>query len=903
MITGDIRIKQQEPGEPTQVPQESAMQKDKSHTTSTDPADYSNTNVLLIEHSKDDARLIMRTLAAAHLLDRHVTHALGLVDALKRLSESTFDIILIDIDLPESQSLSMMAELRSAAHSVPVIALSGLDNEALAVEIVGRGAQDYLIKEQMSAHRLGHAIRFALERRRTEEQAAFLAAIVESSDDAIIGKTLDGTVVSWNAGAERLYGYTADEVIGLPVSIIMPPDRKDDLPEILRRIVSGERVSHFETVRMRKDGQLLNVSLTVSPIKDKSGRITAASAVARDITERKRLEEQLRQSAEETRLEYEKLATLVANVDVSMIMFDTEGRYALVNECWVRRNRMTPEMVIGRRYDEVSNNTDHNHVQQAIDMVLSTGEPFTLHEFYFQTKALPEGVYIEGSIQAIRDRTGAITGAMAVSIDVTDRVLARQEIEATNALLSSVVSEAPVGIVVYDRDMRIMQLNAEYARLARFDMEEVKGQVLYDVAPYTLARKTLHKQVLSGESIDEQSVPHQFPDEAQLRYSDIRYRPLRGADGKVTGMLSTVIDVSERTGAVKDLETQTSLLEAFVQATPVGLVYFDLKMHILSMNSTYAQMTHLDPETAIGHVLYDVQTWIQVQDREKLHMRVLTGEVVDTQHIMVQDPLDKKQHSYDVYFRPVRQADGTISGMVCAVIDVTERHELDQRKDEFLSLTSHELRTPVTIIKGFAQLALNNAMRSGDERQIRALKGINDQAGHLTRIITDLLDVTRIESGTLPMHRETFDIGELVRDIVNGVQLTAPELEATVALPAEPAIVHADRHLIYEVLTNLIDNAIKYSADECRVVIGVTPVDDEVMVSVQDYGLGIPAEEQAKVFDRFYRATNAGQHPRNGLGLGLFISRGIIERHGGRMWLESKKEVGSTFYFSLPVGA
>lgn len=131
------------------------------------------------------------------------------------------------------------------------------------------------------------------------ETQQFLAAIVDSSDDAIIGKTLDGRIVSWNAGAERIYGYAEEEILGSPIGILLPPNSHDEVPQILDRIRRGERVDHFETVRVRKNGEKVDVSLSVAPIKDASGKIVGASTVARDITEQKRLREALTQRARE----------------------------------------------------------------------------------------------------------------------------------------------------------------------------------------------------------------------------------------------------------------------------------------------------------------------------------------------------------------------------------------------------------------------------------------------------------------------------------------------------------------------------------------------------------------------------------------------------------------------------
>jgi PAS domain S-box-containing protein len=138
---------------------------------------------------------------------------------------------------------------------------------------------------------------FGLERRRAEEAVQRLATIVESSDDAIVSKNLDGIILTWNRGAERIFGYKAEEVIGQPVTVLIPPDRFDEEPGILARLRRGEPIDHYETIRRRKDGTLIDVSLTVSPVKDTTGRVIGASKIARDITERKRAEATLRDSA------------------------------------------------------------------------------------------------------------------------------------------------------------------------------------------------------------------------------------------------------------------------------------------------------------------------------------------------------------------------------------------------------------------------------------------------------------------------------------------------------------------------------------------------------------------------------------------------------------------------------
>jgi len=249
--------------------------------------------VLLVEDSPNDAYFIEKMLNKfrSSYNNFKIDHYGLLSEALKHLHNQTPDAILLDLGLPDSYGLEALTLIIELAPAVPIIVLTGLTDERVAIEAVQKGAQDYLIKGQVDPNLLRRSIRYAIERKRTEEARSLLAAIVENSDDAIISETLDGVITSWNRGAEDIYGYTAAEAVGQPISLLIPPAEVDEEQMLMEKIRRGEHVLHYETQkRRRKDGINISVSLSISPIRSKSGAIIGASTIARDITSRKQAE-------------------------------------------------------------------------------------------------------------------------------------------------------------------------------------------------------------------------------------------------------------------------------------------------------------------------------------------------------------------------------------------------------------------------------------------------------------------------------------------------------------------------------------------------------------------------------------------------------------------------------------
>ena len=226
--------------------------------------------------------------------------------------------------------------------------------------------------------------------------------------------------------------------------------------------------------------------------------------------------------------------------------------------------------------------------------------------------------------------------------------------------------------------------------------------------------------------------------------------------------------------------------------------------------------------------------------------------------------------------------------------------DLSRLKDEFLSIASHELRTPVTSIKGYTQLAKTlireNDLSTSEEYLDIAL----DQIDRMSRLILELLDVSRIETGRLEIRREPIPWTAFVRSVVQRHHTAVGDRRFHVNVPDVSKVVEGDRDRLEQVLGNLLENAVKYSPEGSDITVVVDDKGDVLVTSVCDRGIGIPADELAQVFERFHRGRQVSSTNYGGLGLGLYITKQIIERHGGSIWVESAEGVGTTFYFSLP---
>jgi PAS domain S-box-containing protein len=341
--------------------------------------------------------------------------------------------------------------------------------------------------------------------------------------------------------------------------------------------------------------------------------------------------------------------------------------------------------------------------------------------------------------------------------------------------------------------------------------------------------------------------------------------------------------------------------EAYLEALPDAVVVVDADGRVAYANRAAERLARAGRDELAGRPLDDAvplrdgagNPWWTCTER----LRRLPGVRRVPARELALDPGDGPPTPVDLTATFLRDGDGRVVQAVCVLRDASARHRVDSQRGELISTLSHELRSPLTSVKGFTSTLLHRWERFSDDQKKEMLATVNMDADRVTRLIRELLDVSRIDAGKLELRRKEFDLPAMAAGILGRFELQHDRHRFQVSFPDGFPRVYADPDKVEQVLTNLVENAVKYSEGGTVMVTG-SATDHTVEVTVGDEGVGIPADQLPLIFTKFYR--RAGQGAPSGTGLGLFIARGLVEAHGGRIWADSAPGRGTELRFRLP---
>ncbi len=714
-------------------------------------------------------------------------------------------------------------------------------------------------------------VRNITERKKSEQERIKLASIVESSEDAILGMDLDGIIDSWNSGAVKMFGYKENEIIGMSVQSIYPSERAGELADIIKKLKSGQRIEHFETERKRKDGSIIDVSLSISPIKNEVGSIVGIAKIIRDISGQKRTSAYARSLIE-------------ASLD-PLVTISPEGKITDVNEATVKITGIPRGKLIGSDFSDYF--TEPEEAREGYERVFKEGfvtdYPLSIRNSSGQ---ITDVLY---NASVYKDDKEKVLGVFAAARDVTERKKVEEQLHATSAYARSLIEASLDPLVTISPEGKVTDVNEATVKVTGVTREWLIGTDFSNYFTEPRRAREGYRLTFKEGSVNDYplTIRHSSNKTTDVLYNASVYK---NDKGKVLGVFAAARDVTE---TKKVSQYARSLIEASLDP----LVTISPEGKVTDVNEATVKITGMSREKLIGSDFSDYFTEPE-KAREGYERVFKKGFVTDY-------PLSIRNSSGQItdvlYNASVYKDDkGKVLGVFAAARNATRV----KQKDEFSAMVTHELKTPLGPIIGYCDMFKTSMLGTLTEEQTKAMEVIERNALRLEGLISDIMDARKLDMDKIKLHIEDLSIDEFFDNIVSSydVVLRNKGIKFVTKLYAKGIIIKTDKTRLRQIVDNLISNSIKFVPESNGMIEVVINNDHANLITyVKDNGIGIPVEKQKELFKKFYQIDTSQRRPAGGTGLGLAISKGIIENLGGSIWVESDGELGTTFYFKLPL--
>ncbi|GAB2690746.1 hypothetical protein GCM10027037_12420 [Mucilaginibacter koreensis] len=678
---------------------------------------------------------------------------------------------------------------------------------------------------------------------------------------------------------------------------------------LLKGVLESGNAVYLENqlIPIYRNGKLDDVYWTFSynPIRDESGKPTGILVVC---TETTKTNQQLQENEQQLQRVFDHMAEGVGVVDRSgQIIYANPMAHQILTtdeDFFYTRKSYSAEWfnihLDGRPM------ADHEHPTM---IAMATGKPVFNYEFAIERPG-SDLIYLTMNAAPIADNEGNITGAVGMFSNITKRKLAEaalraaiEDAEQQKRLYETITSSTPDLIYVFDLEYKFT-----YANKALLDMwgktwGTAVGKGLRENG-YEEWHAQMHEREIAHIVATHQQVRGEvsFP-HATLgrRIYDYILNPVTDDTGAVIAVAGTTRDITDIRNAEAAIAESEERFRLMAEGSGILIAMSDE-----SSNSTYFSRAWQD---LTGRTREEMLSfgWLKLLHPEDgkrymdAYMEAFQRRIPFTFDFRVLTKAGDYQWllaSSSPRFRP----DGSFAGYITACLDITEQKLNEQRKNDFISMVSHELKTPLTSLNGYLQIIEAKAKKNQDSFSLNTAEKAVRQTSKMTKLINGFLNVSRLESGQIHIDRARFNMADLIREAEEETTAQVSTHKVTFAYVAD-TWVNADRDKIGQVINNLISNAVKYSPHGSTINVTCITHNGKALVSVKDQGIGISTENLPRLFERFYRVSNAGYQSVAGFGIGLYLCYEILNRHQGTIWAESELEKGSTFYFELPLAA
>lgn len=708
---------------------------------------------------------------------------------------------------------------------------------------------------------------------------------------------------------QQLTGYAESELIGAPSLDHVHPDDRERVRQEAIHCLKAPRREPYEYRFITKQKEILWVLENITSILFRGRR--AALGNFMDITGRKRAEEALRHNEEKYRL-------MIETIQDGYFEVDLNGKYTFVNDVICRQLQYSREELIGSDNRKHQNEANAKKTYQAFLDAYSTGKPVPALELEVIRKDGSTQI-VEVSISLIRDTEGQPIGFRGISRDITERKQAAQAVLESEALQRRLMEALPIGLIVVDPETRVIDhANATAAVMFGATVDQIVGHRCHTfLCP---AQEGACPVCDLGKDVDNS--------ERWMVCADGRHRPVLKTVKKIKihgseKLLECFVDITERKKIETALQASEDRFRSMVESLPDPYSEINLEGAITFVNEAFVHETGYSRDELMGkkfNMLLD-------ESNARLAKRKY-GEIYKTGRGVKNLELAWISKSgrvvlAEVSVSPIRRADGTMTGFQSVYRDITERRQMEialsrakeeaevasNAKSEFLASMSHEIRTPLNAILGMADLLTETPLNKEQQKFVQIFREAGE---NLLNIINDILDISKVEAGHIHLEHIPFDLGKLVEQTGDIMSVRAHKKELELACrvaPGVPTKLMGDPTRLRQVLINFIGNAVKFTeSGEVMLDVkltGPSAVHTEqntvdLTFSVKDTGIGIPADKIHNIFERFTQADSSTTRKYGGTGLGLTISKSIVDLMGGTISVESKEGRGSIFSFTAP---
>lgn len=700
---------------------------------------------------------------------------------------------------------------------------------------------------------------------------------------------------------EKIWGYSCESIYKHP-EVWKDSIHIDDLDRVLHdldRRFEGEQIRHEYRI-IRSDATIRWVSTEINGVHDEAGNLIRFVGITEDITDRKRGELALKQALQEidTHFQESPLAIVQWDHDFRILRWSKQAEQLFG---WTAAEVNTlPWKVLGMVHDD-----DRDWVKTTIAELLDG----SIHSQTIRNRNYTKDgrvLLCQWYSTAVFDAQGKLVSVLSFGEDITAREQAEEALSQSEAQMRAILAAIPDLIFLYTLDGIFLNAIRKNSFLDLIQDPDPVGKHINELVSEDIAAR----QQQAVQAVIATGEPQIYEQEVRM-HGRAQYEEVRIVACGDHAVVVIVRDIGDR--KLREIERQIAdaalreseerLRRAFDDAA-IGMAWVSLNGRFLKVSRSLCDIVGYSEEELLSLRFQDISHPDDLGFDQELADRMFAGDQRTYQRekryrhkqghtiwILVNVSLVKDRNDKPLYF-------------VSQIQDISDRHKLDQIKDEFISIVSHELRTPLTAIRG--SLGLLDAGVLDDEPQTAKdmLQVALNNSERLVRLVNDILDLERLESGRVELMTELCAVDDLLQQAVESVQAIALQANITIQVKSVPAKITVAPDAIVQAIVNLLGNAIKFSP-QGRTIWLKAEVNREpaasVLFSVQDQGRGIPAEKLETIFGRFQQVDVSDSRQRGGTGLGLAICKSIVQQHGGKIWAESVMGQGSTFYFTIPL--